>query len=41
MTPAMSVSFDPATRFTGRLSRALDAFDKEADRLWQGHPLAA
>ena len=41
MTPAMSVSFDPATPPTARLRRALDAFDNEINRLWEGRQLAA
>ena len=40
MRPAMAIGFDPATH-SARLRRALDAFDHEIDRLWEGRQLAA
>ena len=39
--PALSVAFDVPERSASRLGRAIDAFDNEVSRLWQGHQLAA
>ena len=39
--PAMSVVFDPPPPSASQLNRAVDSFDQEIQRLWEGRVLAA
>ena len=41
LRPAMSVVFEAPPRSTSRLVRVVDSFDREVQRLWEGHDLAA
>ena len=41
LRPAMSVVFDAPPRSASRLNRAVDSFDSEIQRLWEGRQLAA
>ena len=41
LRPALSVVLDAPPKSERRLNRAIDSFDREVDRLWQGMPLAA
>ena len=41
LRPAMSVVFDAPPRPASRLNRAVDSFDSEIQRLWEGRQLAA
>ena len=41
MRPALSVVFSAPPTAERRLNRAIDSFDREVDRLWQGVPMAA
>lgn len=41
LRPAMSVLFDAPPRSASRLNRAVDSFDHEIQRLWEGHILTA
>ena len=41
LRPAMSVVFDAPPRSASRLNRAIDSFDSEIQRLWEGRQLAA
>ena len=41
LRPAMSATFDAPPRSASRLNRAVDAFDREIQRLWEGRQLAA
>ena len=41
LRPAMSVVFDAPPRSASRLNRAVDSFDREIQRLWEGYDLAA
>ncbi len=41
LRPAMSVVFDAPPRSAPRLNRAVDSFDSEIQRLWEGRQLAA
>ncbi len=41
LRPAMSVVFDAPPRTASRLDRAVDSFDQEIQRLWEGRMLAA
>jgi len=41
LRPAMSVAFEAPPHSTARLHRAIDSFDREVHRLWEGHGLAA
>ena len=41
LRPAMSVVFDTPPRSASRLNRAVDSFDSEIQRLWEGRQLAA
>lgn len=41
MRPALSVVLGAPPKSDCRLTRAIESFDREAGRLWQGLPLAA
>ena len=41
LRPALSVAFEAPPRPAARLNRAIDSFDREVQRLWEGHDLAA
>ena len=41
LRPAMSVVFEAPPRSASRLARAVDSFDREVQRLWEGYDLAA
>ena len=41
LRPTMSVVFDAPPRSASRLRRAVDSFDREVQRLWEGYDLAA
>ena len=41
LRPAMSVVFDAPPGSASRLNRAVDSFDSEIQRLWEGRQLAA
>ena len=41
LRPAMSVVFDAPPRSASRLNRAVDSFDRQIQRLWEGRQLAA
>ncbi len=41
LRPAMSVVFDAPSRSATRLSRAVESFDREVQRLWADNGLAA
>ncbi|MCY4112018.1 MAG: hypothetical protein OXF96_08775 [Chloroflexi bacterium] len=41
LRPAMSAVFDAPPRASSRINRAVDSFDREIQRLWEGHILAA
>ena len=41
LRPAMSVAFQAPPRSNARLNRAIDSFDREVQRLWDGQGLAA
>ena len=41
LRPAMSVVFDAPSRSASRLNRAVESFDREVRRLWEGYDLAA
>ena len=41
LRPAMSVAFQAPPRVAARLDRAIDSFDREIQRLWEGRSLAA
>ena len=41
LRPAMSVAFQAPPRVATRLNRAIDSFDRETQRLWEGRGLAA
>ena len=41
LRPAMSAVFDAPSRSASRLNRAVESFDREVRRLWEGYDLAA
>ena len=41
LRPTMSVVFDAPPRSASRLRRAVDSFDREVQRLWEGYDLPA
>ena len=41
LRPAMSVVFDAPSRSASRLNRAVESFDRQVQRLWEGYDLAA
>ena len=41
LRPTLAAVFDPNPPRDSRLKRTVEAFDREIDRLWEGHDLAA
>ena len=41
LRPALAAVFDPDPPRSNRLKRTVEVFDREIDRLWEGHDLAA
>ena len=41
LRPTLAAVFDPNPPRDSRLKRTLEVFDRQIDRLWEGHDLAA